>query len=193
MCREPVYLDSDIKNTTNSSLESLSNSTLNYINEVNSLENQFHNNDNFISPFSKYYFENDFNNLDFDSNQDHGVMHLNIASLCKNCDKFINIFSSINYKFKIAGLSERKISTGHDSRSSLQGYYFVCTSCATFHGGTGIFVDIELIYKAHDDLILTFIGEIESISVEVLFQNQRKLLCLCVYRLPHMSVNNFNI
>ena len=103
------------------------------MNEVNSLENLLDNNDNFISPFSRYYFGKDFNNLDLDNNQDFGVTHLNIASLCKNCYQFINFFSSINYKFKIIVLSEHKISTGNNSINSLQGYNFVYTPRATSH------------------------------------------------------------
>ena len=83
------------------------------MNEINSLENLLDDNDNFIWPFSEYYFGKDFNNLDLDNNQDFGVTHLNIASLCKNCDEFL--FSSINYKFKAIGLSEHKISTGNNS------------------------------------------------------------------------------
>ena len=52
--------------------------------EIVSLEKLLDNNNNFISPFSKYYFGKYFNNLDLDNNQDFGVNHLNIASLCKN-------------------------------------------------------------------------------------------------------------
>ena len=48
-------------------------------------------------------------------------MYVNIASLCKNCDEFIKFLSSINYKFKIIGLSEHKISIGHNSEYLLQG------------------------------------------------------------------------
>ena len=81
--------------------KSLPNSILNYKKKVNSLANPFDNNDDFISPFSKYYFENGFNNIDWGSNQDCGVMRLIIASLCKNRDEFINFLSWINYKFKI--------------------------------------------------------------------------------------------
>ena len=129
------------------------------MNEVNSLENLLDNNDNFISPFSRYYFGKDFNNLDLDNNQDFGVTHLKIALLSKNCDEF-NFFSSINYKFKIIGLSEHKISTENNSINSLQGYNFVYTPCATSHIGTGFFVHNELIYKIRDDLTLTFLDKI---------------------------------
>ena len=103
------------------------------MNEVTSLENLFDNKYNFISSFSKYYFGKDFNNLDLVNNQDFGVTHLNIASLCKNCYQFINFFSSINYKLRIIRLSEHKISTGNNSINSLQGYNFVYTPRATSH------------------------------------------------------------
>ena len=79
-----------------------------------------------------------------------------MVSLCKNCDEFIKFFSSINYKFKIIGLSEHIISTGNNSISLLQGYNFVYTPCATSHIGTGFFVHNELIYKICDDLTSAF-------------------------------------
>ena len=103
------------------------------MNEVTSLENLFDNKYNFISSFSKYYFGKDFNNLDLVNNQDFGVTHLNITSLCKNCYQFINFFSSINYKLRIIRLSEHKISKGNNSINSLQGYNFVYTPRATSH------------------------------------------------------------
>ena len=64
---------------------------------------------------------------DLDNNQDFSIMHLNIASLCKTFNEFINFLSSINYKFKIIGLFEHKISIGDNSLNWLQGYNFVYT------------------------------------------------------------------
>ena len=71
------------------------------MNEVNSLENLLDNNNNFISLFSKYYFGKDFNNLDLHNNQDFGVTHLNIASLCKNCDEFFFFFLRLTTNLKL--------------------------------------------------------------------------------------------
>ena len=98
---------------------------------------------------------------DLDNNQDFSIMHLNIASFCKNFNEFINFLSSINYKFKIIGLFEHKISIGDNSLNWLQGYNFVYTPWTTSHGGTCFFVHSESIYKVCDDLVLIFSGEIE--------------------------------
>ena len=70
---------------------------------------------------------------DLDNNQDFGIIHLNIDSLCKNFNEFISFISSINYKFNIIGLSEDKMSTRHNSLNSLQGYNFVYTPSTTSH------------------------------------------------------------
>ena len=64
-------------------------------------------------------------NADLDNNQDFGIMHLNIASLCKHFNEFINFLSSISYKFSVIGLFEDKLSTGHNSLNWLQGYNIV--------------------------------------------------------------------
>ena len=127
----------------------------------------------------------DLINIHLDNN--FGVMHLNIVSLCKNCDEFINFHSSVNCKFKTIGLSEHKISTGHNSINSLYGYNSIYTPCKTSYGSTELFVLSELTYKIGDDLILTFPDEIESTATE-----SENVLCLCVYCHPHMSINKFN-
>ena len=85
------------------------------------------------------------------------------------------------------------MSTGRGSINSLQGYNFVYTTCTTSLGtGSGFFVHNELTYKVRDDLIFAFSDEIESTTTEVSFQNQKNLMCLCVYRHLHMSINKFN-
>ena len=76
-----------------------------------------------------------------------------------------------NYKFKIIGSSEHKISTEHNCINSLQGYNFVYTPCVASHGGTGFFVHNELTYKIRDDLILIFSSKIESTATEVTHQH----------------------
>ena len=123
----------------------------------------------------------DLINIHLDNN--FGVMHLNIVSLCKNCDEFINFHSSVNCKFKTVGLSEHKISTGHNSINSLYGYNSIYTPCKTSYGSTELFVLSELTYKIGDDLILTFPDEIESTATE----SEKRLVFMCLLSSAHVN------
>ena len=61
----------------------------------------------------------------------------------------------------------------------LQSYNFVYIICTRLQ-------------EVRDELILTFPCKSKSTVIELLFQNQKNLLFLCVYRHPHMSINKFN-
>ena len=54
-------------------------------------------------------------------------------------------------------------------------------------------VSNELLYKKRDDLreTLNSPGNIESTFIEIIFPNKKNLIFACVYRNPHISVNDF--
>ena len=75
---------------------------------------------------------------------------------------------------------------------SLPGYYFVFESTNSSHGGAGCFISNDIPFKCRSDLNMTLSGSLESIFIELTLTKTTSLVCGCIYRHPHMSINGFN-
>ena len=91
--------------------------------------------DNFAQINCKYYSPEDFASIPSKS-KSLSFFHLNIASLEKHFDELCSLFSRLNHKFDIIGISESRIHSSPFSYINLEGYKFLHTPAVTSVGGT---------------------------------------------------------
>ena len=140
---------------------------------------------------SVYRSIDEFNELNLNKQSSFGIMHLNIASLNKYLDDLHNFLCSVHLPFKIIGISEHKIYINKTLNNNLKGYTFIFNNISSSHGGTGIFISEDLLYKRRNDLEICKKDKFESVFAEILFPGKKNIICGCIYRHPSMSVNEF--
>ena len=146
-----------------------------------------------ISIDSQYYNIDEFNEICCDNSSSFKVGHINIASLNKNADELYNFLSLLNHTFDVIGITEHKIGNFYPINNfELPGYNFCFNTTQSTHGGTGFYISSKFNFKEREDLNISLSGELESTIVEILFENKQSIICGCIYKHPHMSVNEFN-
>ena len=190
--------DSQFSQTdNNTNYPEFSNDTSNNINKnffdrCNAINTPYDDENHHIHINSKYYDVMEFNNLKIRDSA-FGFFHLNIASLSKHFDNLYNLITLMKFKFPIIGLTEHKIGKNLPvSNVNIPGYNFCFDHTKSTHGGTGFFISEKLTFKKRDDLQIVLDSSLESTFIEIVLSNRKNILCGCIYRHPHMSINEFN-
>ena len=164
------------------------------------LENKNPQTDEDVYPASKtkckYFDCDEFNNTFSNSQNSLSFLHLNIASLAKHFDNFLNFLNSLKCQFKIIGISETRISSQSIPHNvNIPGYKFYHTKTESSAGGTGIYISDDIIYKTRNDLssLLYKSRSLESTFLEI-FPDDKKSNCIigCLYKHPNFSTEDFN-
>ena len=92
---------------------------------------------------------------------------------------------------KNIGISEHKIQQDSFLNQNLPGYTFEFQPTKSTHGGVGFFIHNCLTYKLRNDLLITLDDCVESIFIELIFENKKNIILGCIYRHPHCSINDF--
>ena len=122
---------------------------------------------------------------------DLGILHLNIASLNKYRDELESFLNVLNYKFRLIGVTEHKLGINDFLHFPLQDFSFIYNCRTSTHGGAGIFISHEFSFKKRNDLEIEKHGELESVAIELILENQKNLICFCIYKHPIMSITEF--
>ena len=146
-----------------------------FIKSCNTLDNNFNFEDMPFKINSLYTSINEFNDLNLDKKTSFRIMHLNIASLNKYFDDLHNFLCTVKFPFKIIGISEHKIYENKTLNSNLQSFSFIHNTISSSHGGTGIFVSDDLLYKRRGDLEVCSKDKFESLFIEILFPGKKIL------------------
>ena len=150
--------------------------------------------DNFSHIDCKYYSPEDFISIPSKS-KSLSFFHLNIASLEKHFYELTSLFSRLNHKFDVIGISETRIQSSSSFNSSLEGYKFLSTPAFSSVGGTAIYISKFFDSKPREDLsklVSSSDGHLESVFAEIVFKNRKNLVVGCIYKHPHMEVDLFN-
>ena len=104
-----------------------------------------------------------------------------------------NLLSFLDHPFDVIGISETKISEQRHitTNISVEGYVFENTPTETHFGGVGLYIKNGINFNKRNDLSKSLRGISESIFVELLGTNGKKVLVGCVYRHPTPPISEF--
>ena len=161
----------------------------------NSCDPEFHFfNINIQNLDTPYILTEEFHNfLDDDISESLSILHLNIRSIKKNFETFKKILSSLNYNFNIICFSETWLDeiNNENSNYELPGYYSI-HKIRNNHKGCGVSICIKKVLnlKIKDDLNINC-KYVESLCIELLFENKRQTLINVLYRPPNGQTESF--
>ena len=89
---------------------------------------------------SKYYDINSFNSIDFNSNHDLAIIHINARSLNANFDQFYALFDILKIKFDVICVSESWLDESISNLFNIEGYNAFHSHRSSRGGGSIIYV-----------------------------------------------------
>jgi len=117
------------------------------------------------------------------------ILHANCRGLEHNFDKLVSLTSSAPIDISIIATTETWTNSANEDNYKLCGYNFEVKSRQYKHcRGVGLFISDFLKYKLRDDLCIDSPDIIESIFVELDYNN---IIIGCVYRPPGADVAVF--
>lgn len=138
-------------------------------------------------PKTEYVY---LSNLSLPSNNTLSILNLNIRSIPKNLQYFVdNIMHNSSFKLNIIGFTEIRLNPGITSLYNLPGYQLFVNTRNVYGGGVAIYVESELEASLLQELTISF-DYIETVCIEV-SNLPRKSLNICVYRPPNGNFANF--
>ena len=122
------------------------------------------------------------------------LFHINTCSLHKNIEKLKYLLDKTKIDFAVKGISESRIKKDKSTINSinLKGYYYESCSMESASGGTLLYISSHLPYKPRNDLSIYKSTELESTFIEILNPKKTNVIVGCIYRHPHMDLNEFN-
>lgn len=156
--------------------------------------NVFHNySNNFMS--SQYYTEDMFNtNVKNYSPLSMSMIHLNIRSIPKNLDNFLNYTSNLHYDFSIYGFTETWLSEDKAKYCNIPNFQHVykCRESGR-GGGVSLYVKNGINFNVRDDL--TNMSEYcECLFIEIDKDDvnmDKNVMCAVIYRPPNTNPKDF--
>ena len=74
----------------------------------------------------------------------------------------------------------------------MKGYSHESCTTESASGGTLLYISNHLSYKPRNDLCIYKSTELESTFIEILNPKKINVIVSCIYRHPHMDLNEFN-
>ena len=149
---------------------------------------------NFSSNINCKYFDIDeFCAANFNQNTPFSLLHMNISSLSAHLDELDTMLTLLNQEFSIIGISETRIKKDFQlpTNINIEGYSIEQTPTEASCGGTLLYINNNLNYKLRDDLIMYNSKSLESIFIEVIYQNKPNAIIGCIYKHPCMKIDEF--
>lgn len=123
----------------------------------------------------QYYNEEQFNNRKM-INSGFFIIHINSRSMNSKFSKISDYLKPLNRHFSKIAVSETWLSD-----ENINNYQINCTNRSNKRGrGVALFVDIKLKCKIRDKMSLITDGVMEMIPIEVLNENSKNIVELCV-------------
>ena len=130
----------------------------------------------------KYYLPEKFKNIikGVDSSN-LSIMNLNMRSIPKNFDSFIQLNNILDYNFDIIAFTETWLTEQNESKHLLDGYTPIYNSRKNRDGGgVCLFISKKLNFKIRNDLILNN-NDCESLTLEILNGKDKNSLITVIY------------
>ena len=122
------------------------------------------------------------------------LFHINTCSLSKNIEELEYLLDKTKIDFDVIGISESRIKKDKSPINSinLKGYSHESCPTESAAGGTLLYISNNLSYKPRNDLCIYKSTELESTFIEILSAKKTNVIVGCIYRHPHMDLNEFN-
>ena len=195
---------SQSNNHYSDSFNSYSTNTCSTLKPPKNLNNSFNEFNNFSSQQNKTT-ENIINYKYFDTeeiqslnNLNHKnaliLFHINTCSLSKNIEALEYLLDKTKIDFDVRGINESRIKKDKSPINSINLKDNSHESCPTESaaGGTLLYMCNNLSYKPRNDLCIYKSTELESTFIEILNPKKTNVSVGCIYRHPHMDLNEFN-
>ena len=195
---------SQSNNHYSDSFNSYSTNTCSTLKPPKNLNNPFNEFNNFSSQQNKTT-ENIINYKYFDTeeiqslnNLNHknalNLFHINTCSLSKNIEALEYLLDKTKIDFDVRGINESRIKKDKFPINSIKKKDNSHESCPTESaaGGTLLYMCNNFSYKPRNDLCIYKSTESESTFIEILNPKKTNVNVGCIYRYPHMDLNEFN-
>ena len=122
------------------------------------------------------------------------LFHINTCSLSKNIEELEYLLDKTKIDFDVIGISESRIKKDKSAINSinLKGSSHVSCHTESAAGGTLLYISNNLSYKPRNDLFIYKSTELELTFIEILSPKKTNVIMGCIYRHPHMNLNEFN-
>ena len=128
-------------------------------------------------------------------NKKLSLLHLNIKSLPRHYDEFIEYLTLLNFEFSCLGISETWLNECKEALHDIPGYVTVSKYRTDRRGGgVSLYIRHEICLTIRHD-VDCFDSEMESIFIEIdrhIFQTPSHIVIGLIYRMPDASVDIFN-
>ena len=118
---------------------------------------------------------------------------MTISSISYHIDDLNTFIMNCKNKPKVIGISESRIKTGRPPLSNINMNNYSCgyTPTESSKGGTLLYINNNLRYRARSDLILYKSKEIESSFMQIIAPKKKNTILGCIYKHPNVSVGEF--
>ena len=166
----------------------------NLFNEFNNVSSQQNkNNKNIIN--CKYYNIKEIQSL-YNLNHKNALslFHINTCSLSKNIEELVYLLDKTKKEFVVIGISESRVKKDKSPTNSISLKAYSPESCLeeSASGGIPLYITHNLSYKPRNNLFFYKSTELESTFMEILSRKKTNVIVSCIYRHPHMDLNEFN-
>ena len=128
-------------------------------------------------------------------NKKLSLLDLNIKSLPRHYDEFIEYLTLLNFEFSCLGISETWLNECKEALYDIPGYVTVSKYRTDRRGGgVSLYIRHEIPFTIRHD-VDCFDSEMESIFIEIdrhIFQTPSNIVIGLIYRMPDASVDIFN-
>ena len=120
------------------------------------------------------------------------LFHINTCSLSKNIEELAYQLDETKTDFDVVGISESRIKKYKCPINSINLNGDSHESCPTESaaGDTLLYISNNLSHKPRNDLCIYKSAELESTFIEILNPKKTNVIVGCIYRHPHMDLNN---
>ena len=121
-------------------------------------------------------------------------INLNISSLHYNLAELHALLTTSETQFDIIGISESRLKYNkhYTTNTDLPNYNIEHCNAEGPNGRTILYIKRDIACKLRNDLKMWKSKHLESIFIEIINQQKKKIILGCVYRHPYMEVNECN-
>ena len=122
------------------------------------------------------------------------LFHINTCSLYKTIKELEYLLDKRKIDFDVIGISKSRIKKDKFPINSinLKGCSHESGPTESAAGGTLLHISNNLSCRPRNDLRIYKSTDLESIFVEILSPKKTNVILVCIYRHPHMGLNEFN-
>ena len=143
---------------------------------------------------SKYYDNDELQNLKINNSNSLSFFHINACSLSRNFDDLQHLLSCTNKIFDIIVINETRIkeNVSITSNLSIKNYSIEFTPTESSAGGTLLYIANHLSYKPRQGLNIYKKNESESTFIEIMNPKKSNIIVGAIYKHPSMDLTDFN-